>query len=88
MNAERVLQTMPVSMGRIKGRTHSTYWVRVPEVRKTVSERVARNTAYQRAKRRSQILKKLLDWSYIGICLVCNVCMTVTMLNMAGLLPF
>lgn len=88
MNEERVLQTMPVGMGRIERSGYTAYWVCVPKMRKPVSTRVARIAAYQKAKKRRQMLKKALEYAYAGVCLGCIVFMTITMANMAGMLPF
>ena len=88
MNAERVLQTVPVGMGYIEGYSGTTYWVRLPKVRKPVPERIKRITAYRKAKRRRQMLNKMIEWCYTGVCLACIGSMVITMLNMAGMLPF
>lgn len=86
MNEKRGLHTMPVTMGCIERSNHTTYWVCVSKMRKSVPTRVARITAYQKAKKRRQILKKLTEWIYIGVCVGSTVCMIITMLNMAGML--
>lgn len=86
MNAERVLQTMPAVMGRIEMRDSTTYWVCLPKMRKDIPARVARITAFQKAKKRRQILKKLTEWIYIGVCVGSTVCMMITMFNMAGMI--
>lgn len=88
MNAERVLQTMPVSMGRIEMHDSTTYWVCLPKMRKPVPERIQRITAYQKEKKRRIFLKKLMYGLYACVCMGSIVFMTITMLNMAGLLPF
>lgn len=88
MNAERILQTVPVGMGCIEGCSGTTYWVRLPKVRKHVPERIKRITAYRKAKRRRQLLNKMIEWCYTGVCLACIGSMVITMLNMAELLPF
>lgn len=86
MNERRVLQTMPVAMGRIEMRDSTTYWVCMPKMRKNVPERIARITAYQKAKKRRLMLKKLMDWLYVGVCLGSTVFMAVTILNMSGMI--
>lgn len=86
MNAERGLQTMPVVMGRFEMCDSTAYWLCVSKMRKDVPARVARITAFQKAKKRRQILKKLMDWAYIGVCVGSTVCMMITMLNMAGMI--
>lgn len=86
MNAKRNMHTMPAAVGRVKGSTYTTYWVCLPKVRKDVPENIRRITAFRKAKRRRQILKKLMDWLYVGVCLGSTVFMIITMLNMAGMI--
>lgn len=86
MNERRALQTVPVTMGRIEMCDSTTYWVCMPKVRKSVPGRIARITAYQKAKKRRQMLKKLMDWMYVGVCLGSTVFMAVTILNMSGMI--
>lgn len=88
MDENRVLQAMPVAMGRIEGRNGTTYWVHLPKVQRNVPKRIARITAYQKAKKRQLMLKKLMDWLYVGVCMGSTLFMAITLLNMAGMLPF
>ena len=88
MNERSGLQTMPVAMGCVKNSDYTTYWVCVSKMRKNVPARIQRITAYQKAKKRRILLKKLMDRLYAGVCLGSTVFMVITLLNMAGMLPF
>lgn len=88
MNENRVLQTMPVAMGCVKTSDYTTYWVCVSKMQRHVPPRIKRITAYQKEKKRRIFLKKLMDWLYAGVCFGSTVFMVITLLNMAGLLPF